>query len=326
MEKLLEGRVAIVTGSGQGVGRAIAMTLAGLGCKVITNNRHPGSNINAQENTSLDYTEQEKKVLQSIIGDAEGTAAAILANGGIAVPVYADVSKVEDCERLVNTAISEFGRLDILVNNGASFYNCNIANMPIDMWHAVVDSKLNGSFYLMHFAIPHMIRQGYGRILNAASEAFHGLMGMAPYSAAACGIWALTKTAAQDLVRDGITVNAYTPICRTRGWYNQLSVYRTQGVDPAILEQFAPEGMKFGPEGMGVFLSYLCSEEAQNVSGFMFNIEAQGRIGIWSDSTQYNIVEKNVGKDGIWTIDEIRAVMPKLRDGAKTHVTDIEMH
>lgn len=326
MEKLLEGRVAIVTGSGQGVGRAIAMTLAELGCKVITNNRRPGSNINAQENTSLNYSEEEQAKLRSIIGDAEGTAAAIRAKGGIAVPVYADVSKPEDCERLVNTAISEFGRLDILINNGASFYNCNITNMPIDMWHAVVDSKLHGSFYLMHYAIPHMVKQGYGRIISASSDAFHGLMGMAPYSAATAGIWALTKTAAQDLQPYGITVNAYTPLCCTRGWYNQLNVYRTQGVDPAILQQFAPKSMQFGPEGMGVFLSYLCSEEAKDVTGFMFNIEAAGKIAIWSESEEYNIVEKDVGKDGIWTIEEVRQAMPKLMDGAKSSVTAIEMH
>lgn len=326
MEKLLEGRAAIVTGSGQGVGRAIAMTLAELGCKVITNNRRPGSNINAQENTSLNYSEEEQKALRSIIGDAEGTAAAIQANGGVAVPVYADVSKAEDCQRLVDTAIQEFGRLDILVNNGASFYNCNIADMPIDMWHAVLDSKLSGSFYLMHYAIPHMISQGYGRILNAASEAFQGLMGMAPYSAAASGIWALTKTAAQDLNPHGITVNAYTPLCRTRGWYNQLNVYRTQGVDPSILEQNAPKGMRFGPEGMGVFLSYLCSEEAKDISGFMFNIEASGKLSIWSESAEYNIVEKDVGKDGCWTVNEIRRITPKLMAGAKSPTTSIELH
>ncbi|MBO7701441.1 MAG: SDR family NAD(P)-dependent oxidoreductase [Eggerthellaceae bacterium] len=326
MTKLLENRVAIVTGSGQGVGRAIALTLADLGCKVVTNNRHPGSNVNAEENKSLDYSDDERKRLEGIIGDAETTAAAIRERGGVAVPCFADVSKPEDCKKLVETAIAEFGRLDILVCNGASFYNCNIKDMPIDMWHKVVDSKLDGTFYLIHYAVPYMIEQGFGRILSASSEAFQGLMGMAPYSSAASGIWALTKTAAQDLRPYGITSNAYTPLCKTRGWYSQLHIYAQQGVPEEVLEQNAPKAMQFGPEGMGVFLAWLCSDEAADVTGLMFNIEASGKISIWSESQQYNAIEKDVAADGIWTIEEIREQAPKLLEGATSSVTTIELH
>lgn len=326
MEKLLEGRVAIVTGSGQGIGKELALLLADMGCKVITNNRKPGSGVNAEENTTQSYSEEELKALNEINGDAETCAEAIRARGGVAIPVYADISKAEDCKRLVDTAISEFGRLDILVNNGASSYNHNIAEIPIEMWDKVVGGKLNGSFYLMHYAIPHMIKQKYGRILSASSDAFHGLMGMAPYSAANCGVWALTKTAAQDLVNHGITVNAYTPLCKTRGWYNMLFKYSQQGVDPAVLEEFAPKSMKYGPEGVAAFLAYLCTEEAGNITGLMFNVEAAGKLAVWSESKEYNVVTRDVEAEGHWTIEEIRKAVPSLMDGAVSSVTTIELH
>lgn len=326
MAKLLEGRVAVVTGSGQGVGRAIALALAEQGCKVVTNNRKPGSSVYGLESCKPNFTEEELKKVQKVVGDAESTAAEIRALGGEATPVYADVSKLEDCERIIKTAVDTYGRIDILINNGASFYNSNIVDMPVDKFEMVCNSKLYGSFYLMHYALPYMVKQKYGRILNASSNAFVGLMGMAPYSAAAAGIWAMTKSAAQDLAGTGITVNAYTPLAQTRSWHNMLATYREQGVPKEAVESGAPEGMKVGPEGMAPFFAYLCSEEAGDITGLMFNTEASGHIAVWSESEQYNAVEKNIIQDGPWTIEEVREARAKLLKDVKTATTAIDLH
>ena len=154
MAGLFEGRVAIVTGSGQGVGKAIAMCLAENGCKVVTNNRKPGSNRNCFDGGNIDFTEKEKKRLDGVVGDAETTAAAIIAAGGEAIPVYADVAKAEDCKKLVDAAVEKWGRIDIIVNNAAATWVGNVADMPIEMFDVVVASKLNGAFYMLHYTLP----------------------------------------------------------------------------------------------------------------------------------------------------------------------------
>ena len=325
-EKLLEGRVAIVTGSGQGVGKAIAIALSDLGCKVVTNNRKPGSSVYALEGSTPDLTEKELATLNAMKGDAQTVADEINARGGEAIPCFADVSKLEDCERIVQTAVDKWGRVDILINNGASFFNSSIIDFPVDRFDQVVGSKLNASFYLMHYALPYMLKQGYGRIINASSNAFIGLMGMSAYSAAACGIWALTKSAAQDLAGTGITVNAYTPLAKTRSWENAMATYRQQGIPEEAIMAGAPASMGTGPDGMAPFLAYLCTEEAGDITGLMFNVESAGRLAIWSESEQYNIVEKDIAADGAWTIDELRGIRGDLLKDVKTAQTTLELH
>lgn len=323
--KLLDGRVAIVTGSGQGVGRAIALALAKLGCKVVTNNRKPGSSVYALEGCQPELSDQELENLKKMSGDAASTAAEIIAHGGEAVGCYADISTVEGCKKLVDTAVGQWGRVDILVNNGSSFFNANVKDFPVERFDQVVSSKLNGAFYLTHFALPYMLEQGYGRILNASSNAFIGLMGMCAYSAAACGIWAFTKACAQDLAGTGVTVNAYTPLARTRSWENQMAIFRGQGIPEEAIYSMAPSSMKVGPEGMAPFLAYLCTEEAGDISGLMFNVESAGGLAVWSESQEYNRVEKDIAANGPWTVEELRKVRTDLLKGAVTAQTTLEL-
>ena len=327
MAGLFEGRVAIVTGSGQGVGKAIAVCLAKEGCKVVTNNRKPGSNRNSFDGGDIPFTESEKKRLDSVVGDAESTAAEIIAAGGEAIPVYADVAKAEDCKKLVDAAVEKWGRIDIIINNAAATWVGNVADMPIDKFDVVVASKLNGAFYMLHYALPYMKEQKYGRILNVSSNAFQGLMGMSAYSAAACGVWAMTKSVAQDLAGTGITCNCYTPLAKTRSWYNMLATYRLQNVPEEAIEAGAPDAMKTGPEGMAPFICYLCSEEAEYINGIMFNVAADGYLAVHSDSQEYNVTQKNILQDGPWTYEELRVrVKEELMKDVKGVVTSIELH
>lgn len=313
MAKLLEGKTAIVTGSGQGIGRCIALCLAENGAKVITNNRKPGSSIHAFEKTELDFTEEEREELLKFNGDAETTAEEIRRKGGTAIPVYGDVSSRQDAEKLVDTAVANWGRIDIIVNNASSNWVGNIQDMDLDIWDTQISSKLSGTFYLMHYALPYMVKQGYGRILNSASDAFLGISNYAAYGVGNAGVVALTKAAAKDLSGKGITVNAYTPLARTRSWYNARTNYRLSGIPAAVVEQNAPEAMKRTAEGMAPFLAYLSSEKASEITVKLFQLAADGIIGIWSES---RIVKTIKQEEAFWTMGELeeRILSELLKD------------
>jgi len=308
MAKLLEGKVAIVTGSGQGVGKEIALCLAKEGAMVITNNRKPGSSINAFEKTSLDFTEEEKEALKKVSGDAQTTADEITRNGGQATPFFGDVSSFKVAGDMVKTAIDTYGRIDIVVNNASSNWVGNIMDMNEELWDISITSKLKGAFNLMHHSMPYMKEQGYGRIINSASDAFLGLLGYAAYGAANAGLVALTKASAQDVEDYGITVNAYTPLARTRAWLNAATTYRLQGVPSEALEAGAPEAMKRTAEGMVPFIAYLASDDAAKITGRLFKLAADGEIGLWSDSEVISEIQKD---DGFWTVEELKTLVPE---------------
>lgn len=309
MEQILKGKTAIVTGSGQGIGRCIALCLARHGAKVITNNRKPGSSIQAFEGKNLDFTEEEREELEKFNGDAQTTADEICRRGGEAAAVFGDVSKEEDAKKLVDTAVERWGRLDIVVNNASSNWTGNIMDMTPQLWDTQIESKLNGTFYLMHYAMMVMKQQGYGRILNSASDAFVGITGHAAYGAGNAGVVALSKAAAKDLAGTGITVNAYTPLARTRSWYNARTQYRLRGIPQEIIETNAPEAMRHTAEGMVPFLAWLASEEGTDITGHLFKLAADGTVGVWDESEVVCEVKKD---DGFWTLESLRTQIPGL--------------
>ena len=311
-DRSLEGKVAIVTGSGQGIGRCAALCLAQNGARVITNNRKPGSSINAFEGKELDFTPEEREELEKFGGDAQTTADLICGAGGEAVAVYADVSKKEDAKRLVQTAIDTWGRIDIIINNASSNWVGNICDMSEELWDIQITSKLSGTFYLMHEALPYMKAQGFGRILNSSSDAYQGISKHAAYGAGNAGVVTLTRSAAKDLAGTGITVNAYTPLARTRSWFNARTNYRLGGIPPQVIEANAPEAMKRTAEGMVPFLAYLASDEAADITGQVFQLAADGRIGIWNEP---EIVREVKQDSGCWTMDELTAAVPELLAG-----------
>ncbi len=308
MSGILNGKVAIVTGSGQGVGREIALCLAKEGAKIITNNRKPGSSINAFEKTSLAFTAEEQAALKAMSGDAQTTADEIIKNGGEAFPFFGDVSSYKVAEDMVKTAIEKYGRIDIVVNNASSNWVGNIMDMDEELWNISITSKLTGAFNLMHHAMPYMKEQKYGRIINSASDAFLGLLGYAAYGAANAGLVALTKAAAQDVEEYGITINAYTPLARTRAWLNAATTYRLQGVPTEALEAGAPEAMKRTAEGMVPFIAYLASDDAAKITGNLFKLSSDGEIGLWSDSEVIREIKKD---DGFWNVEELKTRIPE---------------
>ena len=185
----LQGAVAVVTGASRGLGAAIAEELGRGGAKVVVN--YSGSRERAEE------------VAQKI-NETEG--------GGEAIVAQANVSDPEQAQRLIDETINQFGRVDILVNNAGINIDKTLKKLSPEDWDKVIQLDLNGCFYTVHAALPHMLEQEGGRIINISSfvgEA--GNFGQANYSAAKAGLLGFTKTAARELAQNNITVNAISP-------------------------------------------------------------------------------------------------------------------
>ncbi|MBI2868447.1 MAG: SDR family NAD(P)-dependent oxidoreductase [Chloroflexi bacterium] len=282
MTGLLEGKTAIVTGSGQGIGKAIAVALAKEGAAVVTNNRKPGT----------------------AGGDAGSAAREITEAGGRAVPFYGDVSEFETARRMVVTAVDSFGRLDILVNNAGTILRKWVWEISEDEWDRTIDSSLKGTFNTMRHAVEVMRAQKYGRIINTISPAFLGTMGGADYAAAKGGVVSLTKCAAMDMARDGVTCNAYAPVAATRmtlsdealTWNKMRYELGATAKDTKFSLLEPPP-----PESGAAFIVYLASEAARDISGQVFRIRGN-KVSLYTDPGEKDLIEK---EDGFFTVDEV---------------------
>jgi NAD(P)-dependent dehydrogenase (short-subunit alcohol dehydrogenase family) len=182
----LSGKVALVTGGGQGIGEAIALRLAEAGAAVVVTDIN-GANV-------------------------ERTARTIAAAGGRAKAITADVSNVSDAQRSVDAAAQAYGRLDILVNNAALIGPSPVLEISEDLWNRVIDIDLKGVFFHAQAAARQMSKQGGGKIINIASvDAVLPVGGLCAYDSAKGGVAMLTKSLAKELGRHGITVNAVAP-------------------------------------------------------------------------------------------------------------------
>ncbi len=187
MAGALDGQVAVVTGGSRGIGRACAVGLAREGASVV---------INYTSNTAA----------------AEETKQACEAAGAKVLIVKADVSKADEAKALIEAAEKEFGKVDILVNNAGINRDRTIQRMSVEEWDTVIETDLSSIFYTTSAALGGMRERNYGRIVNMSSVIGQmGNVGQANYSAAKAGMIAFTKTAAKELARFGITVNAVCP-------------------------------------------------------------------------------------------------------------------
>ena len=271
MGNSLEGKVAIVTGSGQGIGRAIAIGLAEEGAKVVTNNRKKGSTGNALlKDQVVDGMTEEKKAwlkkeMEKEAGDAETTAAAIKALGGDAIPFFGDIAKFDTAAEMVKTCVKEFGKIDILVNVAGAFGFDPIWKISEETWDKVNNTKPKGYFNAIRHAVPHMMDQKWGRILNCTSRAFLGdVLKHAEYCTANAGVVGLTRAVAKELYGYGITCNAFSPFARTRAAYELVAL--DQEVDsedsPWMDRKFSfPLEMTPSPDHIAPLICYLASDE-----------------------------------------------------------------
>jgi acetoacetyl-CoA reductase len=183
----LQEAVVVVTGASRGLGAAIAEEMGYAGAKVVVN-----------------YSRSKEP--------AEALVERISGDGGEAISVQGDVSDPEQAQALIDQTIEKFGRVDVLVNNAGINIDRTLRKLTVEDWDKVIQVDLNSAFYTVHAALPHMMEAGGGKIINMSSfvgEA--GNIGQANYSAAKAGMLGFTKTAAKELARYGITVNAICP-------------------------------------------------------------------------------------------------------------------
>ncbi|MFJ7751037.1 SDR family oxidoreductase [Arthrobacter sp. NPDC097144] len=260
MTGICEGRVAIVTGAGRGLGREHALELARQGAKVVVNDL--GTTLNGAPEAS---------------GPARDVVALIRAEGGEAVSNGADVANFEQAAGLVRQAIETFGRLDILVNNAGFVRDRMLVNTTEEEWDAVIRVHLKGHFAPLRHAAEYWRgeakagRMPDARVINTSSGAgLQGSVGQASYSAAKAGIAGLTLVAAHELARYGVTVNAIAPSARTR---------MTEG---AFAETMAAPESGFdamNPANVSPVVAWLGAASSAAVTGRVIEIEG-GRICI----------------------------------------------
>ncbi len=310
--KSLEGKAAIVTGSGQGIGRGIAIYLAREGAKVITNNRKPnGASIENYDKSSMPVEEWAE--MRRLAGDAESTAALIKKEGGEALAFYGDVADPAVAENMVNTAIDTWGRIDIVVNNAAGLGSGSITSLTEEKWDYMTVPKMKGAFNLMHFAVPHMMEQKFGRIFNCSSDAWIGLPDNDAYSAGNAGIVGLTWAAAKELYRHGITVNAYCPQGASPGHaveYNKMlrnvKAITGQDPDPKLLK--VVEDDHGDPVNLGPFFAYLSTEDASYISGEVFSVKSSGKIARYQYPVPITHAERPADSGFLWKVEELKDV------------------
>jgi NAD(P)-dependent dehydrogenase (short-subunit alcohol dehydrogenase family) len=269
---LLEGRVAIVTGSGGGIGRAEALLFAREGAKVVVNDVGGGR----------DGAGQSKNMADAVVAE-------IVAAGGTAVGNYDSVATLAGAERIVKTAVESFGRLDILVNNAGILRDKTLVKMDEAMWDSVISVHLRGTFLCTQAAAKQMIAQGGGgRIVNTTSlSGMLGNFGQANYSAAKGGIYGFTRTASIELLKHRITVNAIAPIAKTR---MTEDLPMMQGMDTLTPDHIAPGAL------------FLASDLCADRTGHVLAVSG-ARMYV------YKVVESpgkfKEANNGVWTAEEI---------------------
>ncbi|MBL4937669.1 3-oxoacyl-[acyl-carrier-protein] reductase [Clostridium sp. YIM B02515] len=241
---MLTGKVAVVTGAGRGIGRAIALKLSKLGASVVINYR-------------------------SSIKEAQELIDEIKSNGGNAEAVQGDVSSLEDAEKVIKFAVEKFGRLDILVNNAGITKDTLLLRMKEEDFDKVLEVNLKGVFNCTKHASAIMLKQKSGRIINISSViGLIGNAGQANYAAAKAGIIGFTKSIAKELGGRGITVNAIAPGFISTDMTEVLS----DKVKEKLLEN-VPLRKLGSPEDVANLAGFLASDNASYITGQVINVD-----------------------------------------------------
>jgi len=288
MAQLCEGRVAIVTGAGRGLGRQHALLLAANGAKVVVNDL--GANV--------DGTGRDASFAAQTVADIKKAGGDALVNGD-------DVSSWAGAKNMIDSAIQAFGKLDIVVNNAGILRDRMLVNMSEEEWDAVIRVHLKGTFAPSRHAAAYWREVNkktgdpvMGRIINTTSTSgIYGNVGQSNYGAAKAGIAAFTIIAARELKRIGVTVNAVSPSAQTR---------MTEGLRAVNAEQRAMRD----PKWVSPVVTYLASEAAQDITGRVIQAGV-GRIAVcegWRRGAEVPQVDDPVEAGRL-----LREMLPKVR-------------
>lgn len=279
---MLEGKVAVVTGAGRGIGREIALLMAKKGAKVVVND------LGGKE----DGTGAEQSPADEVVG-------LIKSEGGSAVANYDSVAIWTGGHQIVQTALDNFGKIDILVNNAGILRDRMIFNMTEEEWDAVMAVHLKGTFNCTRAAAPLMRQQKNGRIINFSSTSgLIGNYGQANYGAAKLGIVGFTRNCAMDMVKYNVTVNAIAPFA----WTRMIGTIPEREDQKERLDKIK----RMHPAHIAPLVAFLGSDKAACITGQVFGVRAK-EIMLFSLPRPIRIIAKEEG----WTPESVAEVIPE---------------
>lgn len=288
-EKILQDKVAVVTGGGNGIGREVCKLFGELGAKVVVNDL----------GVAVDGSGGSTSAAEAVVKEIQEA-------GGEAIANTESVATPEGGESMIQMALNTFGKLDIVVHVAGILRDRMLFNMTIDEWDAVIAVHLRGAFCVARPAAALMRAQKSGRIISFSSGSAAGNTGQANYSAAKAGILGLTRTGARDLAKYGVTVNAIWPSAATRMTATipeaaaqlraERGIRRTTGSRPQIRD----------PKHVAPMVAYLASDLAQNITGQTFAIGGE-RLALISNPAPV----QEVFCPGGWTIDAMLELFPQ---------------
>ena len=288
MPNLLEDKVAIVTGAGRGIGRGVAMLMAAQGAKVLVVD--PGVNV--------DGSGSDDSVAGQVVAE-------IRENGGEAAACMESVATMDGGEKIVQTALDNFGKLDIVVTVAGILRDRMVFNMSEEEWDDVIAVHLKGTFSVVKNACVLFRQQRSGRVITFSSTSgLYGNSGQANYGAAKDGIAGFTRVVARDMGRYGVTANAISPSASTRmitSVPDEARELRTaRGISTG-----ASITLRGGPEDIAPMVTWLASDEAAHVNGHVFHV-TEGLINLLNEPEPV----KTIQKQGKWTVEELARVFP----------------
>ncbi|MET0657483.1 MAG: SDR family NAD(P)-dependent oxidoreductase [Steroidobacteraceae bacterium] len=292
----LAGKRAVVTGSSSGIGRDIALLLAAEGASVVVNARGTrGGGAGA---------------IDAVVDE-------IRAAGGRAIAFRGAVDDPAVAGELIDECVKHFGGIDILINNAGIVSPQSlgpVTRCSLEEWEQTLKVNLNGPFFTSRAALPHMVKQRWGRIVNAGSFAGGGRMGGSAYSASKSALLGFSRAMASDYGPYGITVNVYAPEARTPMSDDGLHVYEqslkyweTKGFrTPAETQYLRGLG---GPEGVAPWVAYLCTQEAGYINGRAFAVESR-RVALLGQPDEERVLFREFEGKGRWSVDDLVRVAP----------------
>jgi len=292
---ILKDKVAIITGAGRGIGKETALFLAKEGAKVLVNDL--GANPDGSG---------EEKIADEVVKE-------ILYLGGKAIANYESVDSFDGGQNIFNSALSEFGAVDILINNAGILRDKTLFNMEESDWDAIMAVHLKGHFNCTKPFVCY-IRETNRlncKIINMSSvSGLIGNFGQTNYGAAKAGIAGFSRSLSIEMAKYKCTVNTISPGAATR-----LTIDLMKAAGREVDES----DWKQGPQQIAPVITWLCSEEANEVTNQIFHI-SQGNVGIM----QQPAVIKSYKSDDIWSLEKLNNVMPELMEAKKLHDKEVE--
>jgi NAD(P)-dependent dehydrogenase (short-subunit alcohol dehydrogenase family) len=290
---MLKDKVAVVTGAARGIGREVAVLMARQGASVVVNDYGGGP----------DGTGGDKGPADDVVREIKGF-------GGQAAANYDSVASMAGGQRIIQTALEHFGKVDIVVNNAGILRDRMIFNMTEEEWDGVIDTHLKGTFAVTRAAVPHMRERKWGRFINMTSTSgLVGNVGQANYAAAKMGIVGLTKVVALDMARYNVTANCISPFA----WTRMIGTIPTETeAQKARVEKIK----KMGPEHIAPMAAFLATEEAKEISGQIFGVRGK-EIMLFCHMRPVRSIHHDLG----WTPERIAEMLPGT---LKHHLAPLE--